>query len=261
MNAEEYQDLYKLLRGSKSAFTVLDARTLFIEKKTAQSLEKIQEARAAYEQSRSRMMKQPAAKQVDPKAADADRQIKRIERKQDKVKEILKAFDEMMPKLQKLVDREGTPKKAEAEVDPESKPIEVPRPSADSLASDLEHGTYERPANRNDLTELFIARFNQLEGDEQLLWIGKHFGFREIKGDEDVHPDSLYFIKIQDESFLVQTRSAEDLKDGIPLFSVACNIPMKTYTREAFVRLGQRRRMVLLTTEYEYSPALDNAGN
>ena len=84
MNADDFQDLYKLLRGSKSAFGVLDARTLFIEKKMRAALAKMVDSRESYSTSRSRLMKQDAKKQVDAKAKDAERQIKRIERKQEK---------------------------------------------------------------------------------------------------------------------------------------------------------------------------------
>ena len=99
MNAEDFQDLYKLLRGSRSAFGVLDARTLFIEKEIGNALAKVQESRDSYEQSRSRLMKRPPEEQVDKSAPDADRQIRRLERKQTKVREIMKKFDEVLSGL------------------------------------------------------------------------------------------------------------------------------------------------------------------
>lgn len=259
MNAEDFQNLYMLLRGSKSAFAVLDARTLFQEKNHITALERVEEARSTYAQSRSRLMKQPAEKQVDPKAADADKQIKRIERKQGKVTEILKAFDEMIPKLKKLADRDALKAERAGEVDskaivrPDASP-ETPSGGSDGDAgSESEGGCYHRPASRGDLDELFIKRFDQLDGDEQLAWIGKSFGFRPVESEEEIYPDSIYFIRIEDESFLVQTRSADQLIDGVALASVTNNVPMKTYTKEAFVRLGTRRRMVLLTKEFEYA--------
>ncbi len=255
MNAEDFQDLYKLLRGSKSAFAVLDARTLFIERKYDQARLRIEEARESYSQSRSRLMKLPAEKQVDAKAPDAAKQIKRIERKQAKVTEILKAIDEMLPKLGKLIDRQTTKRVDEAD----SKSIKAPAPKSRVIAdgqldqiADADPGVvYQRPASSNDLPNEFVAKFNQLQGDRQLEWIGKHFGFRPVQSDADIFPDSLYFIKIDDETFLVQTRSADQMGDGVPLISVNHDVPMKTYTKEAFVRLGTRRRMVLLTTEFQ----------
>ncbi|QDT12831.1 hypothetical protein [Planctomycetes bacterium K23_9] len=246
MNAEDFQNLYKLLRGSKSAFAVLDARTLFIEKNSIQSLERIEEARESYSQSRSRLMKSSAETQVDAKAPDAAKQIKRIERKQDKVKEILKAFDEMLPKLRKLADRDQA--KAKEKPDTESTSSDV-----SESQQELQNGVYDRPANRDDVTKLFLGRFKEIDGDEQLAWIAKHFGFRPVESEEDIYPDSIYFIKIEDETFLVQTRSADEIQKGVALISIDSNVPMKTYTREAFVRMGSRRRMVLLTTEYKYA--------
>ena len=194
-------------------------------------------------------MKLPPEKQVDAKAPDAAKQIKRIERKQEKVNEILKAFDEMLPKLQKLVDRQK-PKSGD-----DSDASSVKSPASSDRADDpvVEAGVYERPASRDDLTQIFIDRFNQIDGDDQLTWIGKHFGFRPVETEEDIYADSLYFIKIEDETFLVQTGGADEMGNEVPLISVNNNVPMKTYTKEAFVRLGTRRRMVLLTTEFQHA--------
>lgn len=251
MNAEDFQSLYMLLRGSKSAFAVLDARTLFIEGQHIAVLERIEEARESYSQSRSRLMKLPPEKQVDAKAKDADRQIKRIERKQEKVKDILKAFDDMLPKIKKLAEREKSTSKTVDGAAAESNP-DASSPSESQLA-DLEKGFYDRPTTRGDLSSIFISRFNQIDGDDLLGWVGKHFGFRPVDSEDDIYADAIYFIKIEDECFLVQTPDANELGDGVPLVSVNENVPMKTYTKEAFVRLGTRRRMVLLTTEFQQS--------
>ncbi len=264
MNAEDFQDLYKLLRGSKSAFAVLDARTLFIEKNLAICLERVEEARESYAQSRSRLMKHPAEQQVDAKAADADRQIKRIQRKQNKVKDILKSFDELLPKLRKLVDREKAKAGPVVAADHVAAPVHnvetEDQKQADEFGPELQPGLYERPACREDLTELFLKRFDQIEGDDQLLWVGKHFGFRQVESQDDIHPESLYFIRIEEESFLVQTRAASELTDGVALDSVTHNLPMKTYSHDAFVRMGARRRMVMLTTEFEHTHSTDGKG-
>ena len=37
MDADDFQDLYKLLRGSRCAVAVLDARALFVERKMARA--------------------------------------------------------------------------------------------------------------------------------------------------------------------------------------------------------------------------------
>ncbi|NND98687.1 MAG: hypothetical protein HKN47_15300 [Pirellulaceae bacterium] len=246
MNAEDFQSLYKLLRGSKSAFGVLDARTLFIEKKIRQALVRLQESRDSYQSSRARLMKQDAGKEVDPKAKDADRQIKRIERKQEKVREVLELFDELLPKLAKLAAREAARDSTE---DTDASGLDADTEFREAVGAEDDEEYDVRPVTPADVSVEFAARFVELEGDEQLDWISRSFGFCPVESEDQIFPNAVYFIRIQDESFLVHTRGEEHLADGIPLVSVVDEVPMKTYSVEAFLRLGNRRRMVLLTTD------------
>ncbi len=124
MDADDFQDLYKLLRGSRSAMAVLDARALYLEKKMAESLAKLVHARDSFVESRSRLLKQDVEKQVDAKAKDADLQIKKLKRKQDKVLETVKGFDELLPALEKLVEREKARQAKQAASHPE--PVVAP---------------------------------------------------------------------------------------------------------------------------------------
>ena len=249
MNAEDFQQLYKLLRGSKSAFAVLDARTLFLEKKLDSCLAKMQEASDAYRQSRTRLMRQDPEKDIDPKAADADRQKRRLKRKQDKVREIFGMFDEMLPKLDELVKR-AAEKQRKVAATTQNESDESDELSSQSEPNDQgEIRRIDRPVTPADVSDEFAARFLQCYGDRQLELISRSFGFRPVEDEEDIYPNAVYFIKIKDESFLVHTRDESQLVDSVPLVSAVDQVPMKTYTREAFVRLGMRRRMVLLTTD------------
>ncbi|MEM1070543.1 MAG: hypothetical protein AAGI63_16695, partial [Planctomycetota bacterium] len=106
MNADDFQELYKLLRGIKSAMPVLDAKALYSDRKMVAALDRLTYARETFLESRSRLLKQDVEKQVDKKAKDADRQIKKLKRKQDKLIEIAKAFDELLEHVEKLAVRE-----------------------------------------------------------------------------------------------------------------------------------------------------------
>ena len=248
MNAEDFQDLYKLLRGSKSAFAVLDARTLFIDNQFRAALAKVIEAQESYQQSRSRLMKSAAKDQVNPREKDAERQIRKIERKQEKVREILKKFDEVIPPLTKKADREE-PIEIAADQVFDSEADATQATVTESGIQDTIEMDDERPAAPEDVTAEFVARFLKSEGDEQLDLISAHFGFRPVESEEDIFANSLYFIRIEDESFLVYTGDEAAMSNGVPLVSAVDKIPMKTYTQEAFLRLGARRRMVLLTKD------------
>ena len=80
MDADDFQDLYKLLRGSRCATAVLDARALFVERRMEQSLLKMSEARASFAESRHRVLRQDPEKTIDAKAKDRDRQVKKVKR-------------------------------------------------------------------------------------------------------------------------------------------------------------------------------------
>ncbi len=79
MNADQFQDLYMLLRGNREAIAVLDAKALFMEKKLLQAYEKVSEARETFAESHNRVLRQTPEQQLDPKARDADRQLKKLQ--------------------------------------------------------------------------------------------------------------------------------------------------------------------------------------
>ena len=227
MTADDFHDLYKLLRGSKSAFAVLDARTLFLEKKIEASLLRVTEAHEAYKQSRSRLMKHTAEEQVDPKAEDADRQLKRIQRKQDKVREVLKKFDELLPPLEKLAAREKQRSEKSESQQGDQETLRDVDTLTDVSLHDTRAGDFdtddsaadvlERPARVEDVEDEFIRKFKQLDGDEHLSLVCQHFGFRAVEDEDDIYPNAVYFIHIQDESFLVHTKNAQEMGESVPL--------------------------------------------
>ena len=120
MDAEDFQDLYKLLRGSRCAVFVLDARALFVESKLDDSLVKMKEARASFAESRHRVLRHDPEKGIDPKAQDFDRQVKKARRKQEKAQETLDAFDEILPKLSRLAERQASRRARQAGSEPVS---------------------------------------------------------------------------------------------------------------------------------------------
>ncbi len=257
MDADDFQDLYKLLRGSRSAIAVLDARALYLENRMVASLEKLVYARESFVETRSRLINQDVKQQVDSKAKDADLQIKKLKRKQDKVLDTVKGFDELLPALEKLAEREKArkakeaadhsaavdlPEHAESEVQQE--PLGGGQPAADSAV-----------ARSADVSQAFIESFQGVEGDELLDVISDQFGFREVQSEQDILGDALYYIQTSKGNFLVVTPATEEMTDSITLTSAIDGKPIKPFSRKAFLQLGRRRRMVLLTKREERSDA------
>ncbi|MCP4888383.1 MAG: hypothetical protein GY904_17430 [Planctomycetaceae bacterium] len=234
MNVDDFQDLYKLLRGSKSAMPVLDAKALYQERKMVAATEKLAYARETFLESRSRLIKQDVEKQVDKKAKDADRQIKKLKRKQEKLLDVVKAFDELLPQLEKSAERERQrDEKKEA-----AAKLEKRQQRRNQLIAKL--------ARRCDLPDGFALAFSNADGDQQLDLVWEHFRFEEVKADEDIFGESLYLIRTDQQSFLVCTPSEDQIASSFVVASVVDDRKIKPFSRSEFLELGTRSKMVLL---------------
>ncbi len=256
MNADQFQDLYKLLRGSKAATAVLDARALFMEKRLQQAYQKLSDARESFAESRSRVLRQTPEQQLDPKARDADRQLKKLKRKQDKTIETIKLFDELLPQLEKLVERQQRHQELEdareheaPAPDPSDQEAMAPNVApADAAPESIQHEAKGYQVARiSDLSKELITALSDAAQEQRLDIINQHFGFREVSSDEDLHGDALYYIQTKNAEILASTPSAEQMGDEICLISVIDHRTIKPFSRASFLKLGTSRKMVLLT--------------
>lgn len=255
MDVDDFQNLYKLLRGSRSAMAVLDARALFSEKKLADAHSKLAEARQSFAESRARVLKQDPEKQVDSKAKDRDRQLKKAKRKQDKAQETLDAFDELLPALAKAADRQQQ-RQARAEeqqqasaagegIDLDSGSDFDSSDGSSSSSERADNETQQPPARSKDVTEEFLEQFAQCNGDEHFDLIGQSFGFREVGEESELLGDAVYFIQTGGKTLLVST--AADVDSEVSMVNLADGRSIKPIPRAAFLKLGRKRKMVLLT--------------
>jgi hypothetical protein len=278
MNADDLQDLYNALRGSRSALAVLDARTLFMEKQMVKAHARLLDAHTTYQESRSRLLKQDPEQQYDPKSKEGDRQIRRLKRKQEKAREILEVFDGLLPQLAKLARREQArqaaapaPAQPVARAKPAqqqaSGPVaqpaptapDVPAPTSDADQLDDQHVESPlelEPARPASLSEKFLDDFQENWGDDQLHVVGRHYGFTPVESDEDIHMDALYYLRKGDDSILVQTSSA-DAVDAVALINVVNQKPLRPLPRDTFIELGRQRKMVLLLQRHSVVANVD----
>jgi hypothetical protein len=255
MDADQFQELYKLLRGSKAAIPVLDARALFTEKKYDEAYRKLSEAREAFVESRGRVLKQTPQQQLDPKARDAAGQLKKLKRKQDKTIATVESFDEMLPQLEKLVDRqkrhEELEESRELESSSSNQQVQEETPGEHETDQSREQATSDRIARSRDLNEDLIAALSKAAQEERLDIINQHFGFREIRSDSDLHGDALYYVQTATAAILACTPSADEMQKEICLTSAVDQRSIKPFSRRAFLELGTSRKMVLLTVREE----------
>ncbi|MEM8666434.1 MAG: hypothetical protein AAGG48_02890 [Planctomycetota bacterium] len=243
MNADDFQELYKLLRGSKSAMPVLDAKALYSDRKMVAALDRLTYARETFLESRSRLLKQDVEKQVDKKAKDADRQIKKLKRKQDKLIEIAKAFDELLEHVEKLAVRERERQAKAAEVAKEEQALAERQERSDQLKANV--------ARREDITKDFAKQFSKADDDGRLDLVAERFGFEAVESEDDLLGDSLYLIRTGEKSYLVSTPSSETMEESIAVEDVVQDRPIRPFPRDEFLKLGTRRKMVLLIKRSE----------
>ena len=268
MDVDDFQNLYKLLRGSRSAMAVLDARALFSEKKLADAHSKLAEARQSFAESRARVLKQDPEKQVDPKAKDRDRQLKKAKRKQEKAQETLDAFDELLPALAKAADRQQQRRaRAEGQQQASSSGEGIDLDSGSdfdssdgsSSPSDEAHSEPQLPPARSkDVTEELLEQFAQCNGDEHFDVIGQSFGFREVGKESELLGDAVYFIQTGGKTLLVSTTA--DVDSEVSMINLADGRSVKPIPRATFLKLGRTRKMVLLTLRSSADRGNDEEG-
>lgn len=275
MNAEDLQSLYNELRGSRSAPGIMDARSLFLDLQYEAAMVRLKDSQAKYRESRARILKQDPKAQVDPKAKDAARQIRRLERKQEKAKEILETFDELIPQLEKLIkkekQKEASRKPAPQPEPPQPKPKqevaerEKPKPKPEilrekiSLSATLPPGLAQTALLQERLSESFIERFGEAAFDDQLNLVGEQFDFREVESEMDVIPRGVYLLRDEQEGLLVSIASCDS---GQPVELVnlvserAFHVPMEVWLEFA----SQRKVVLLLQSERSDDLSSSDAG-
>lgn len=267
MIPEQLDDLYKLLRGSRSATLVLDARALFQDDKFAEALDKLVDAREAFMESRSRLLRQDADKEFDGTSKDDAIGRKKLVRKQDKTRESLKAFDDLVPKIERFAKQQAA---RSGPTEPSRKPTAKPESVTKTDASPAgDRGPNEpdsvvkktsQPAGRDpepppksilvtpaDITPEFVARYVAASRDEQLDVINQTFGFREVRSEDDLYPSAVYFVYLSERSHLIRTPLTAAFGSQIDVTSLVNKQSVGPFSKAEFLELGATRRMVLLT--------------
>ncbi|TWU55168.1 hypothetical protein [Rubripirellula reticaptiva] len=270
MITDDLQALYMLLRGSRSATSVLDARALVQENKAVAAHVKLIDAREAYMESRSRLLKQDPEKQFAGKSKEDLHNRKVLLRKQEKTREILKAFDELMPAIERMAKREETAAEIEkikvaeeeaADSNEQPSPIQLDDDSSfddevpddkvpEDKSSDDENddgSSVTMLLKPSDVSEEFSAAFLNSDDDKRLDLVNGSYGFREVEGERDIYPSAVYLIRTGDKSFLVKTAITAATDTTVELSSLADKQSFKPFSRSDFIGLGKRRKMVLLT--------------
>ncbi|QDV40265.1 hypothetical protein Enr13x_00710 [Stieleria neptunia] len=252
MTVDDLQDLYGELRGSRSAPAIMDARAFFLERQWADSHAKLNEAYEKYRESRQRILRQDPEKEVDAKAKDRDRQVRRLQRKQDKAREIIGKFETYLPQLERLAEKEKAKEESKAATQTVSPPAE---PDVASEIQDVPPVAQDRQiVTKDSIDEAFLKQFSVLIGDRQLELVSERFDFQPLADPQDVISEAIYLLRKGDRCMMVHAAPLSDNQDSQDAGKLLCVDLAKAKNRvelspNAMVRLSQKRKLVLLLTK------------
>lgn len=228
LSADDLQDLYGELRGSRSGPAIMDARSFLLERQMQDAHDRLLEAYETYRESRQRILRQDPEKTVDPKAVDRERQIRRLERKQEKARQIIKLFEQHLSQLEKLAGKEKAREEAKAQT------------VAGTDAADQ-----QTTVPRDALSKPLLKVFHELIGDRQIEFVSDRFDFKPLESANDVVSDAVYLFRKGDRCLLVhaQRQGEKDQFDIVDLYNASNHIDL---TAQQMVQLSKKRRLVLL---------------
>lgn len=234
MTVDDLQALYSELRGSRSAPAIMDARAFFLERQMQEAHVKLNEAYEKYSESRQRILRQDPEKQVDAKSPDRDRQVRRLQRKQDKAREIIESFEEYLGQLKKLAEKEKKREGARVnQAEPESVSTNV---------SPVEPVTVKKES----FDEEFLSHFSNLIGDRQLDLVTSRFGFLPLSDIIEVQSDAVYLLRKGDSCLLINSILESEGDSKLTCVDL-CNAKNRVrLSPEAMIKLSVRRRLVML---------------
>lgn len=227
LSVDDLQNLYGELRGSRSGPAIMDARAFFLERQMQDAHEKLLEAYETYRESRQRVLRQDPEKAVDAKAPDRDRQIRRLQRKQEKAREILKTFETFLSELEKLAGKEKAREDAKAQA------------AAVAAAA-------ERTVGKDAITKPMLKVFHELIGDRQLEFVSDRFDFKPLESVGDVVAGAVYLYRKGERCLLVHVQRTSDGGETLEMVDL-CNADNRIeLSAEQMVGLSVKRRLVLL---------------
>lgn len=246
MTPESFQQLYKLIRGSKCAAKVIEAQNLATENDFQGSLANLREARQAYSDHYSRTLKQAdlaAPNQLAP-PKDGKKQ-----QKLEKIQQAMTHFDQLIEKIERRAQRSPSPLRSES---PHHPPSRTPNSAASDQTSDNDSAirTFNTNTSRSlikRLRELCVAPTNLNLEPKQLA---THFRLEKVENIDDIQIEGVYLIQTQQANVLTQIQSIKPLpvtgESTTHLTSLLDERPIKPVTVKGLLQLASKQSCFLV---------------
>lgn len=262
MSEEDFDALYKLLRGTSTATSIVDALSLYREGNDEASLALLKTAEASYRSQRQATIRKDLTALSEEDKSKLSVPDRRILKAQEKVLEAL----ERVSKLQELLEKRIARKKPAPSVVKPSAPITsqpngiVEKPAAVASSTTQSNPVATAPKTIEKLVEQppavamvsdsfpaeFVAKHDKLTSSRDALQLAKQY-FRVTYLDEahTPSPGNLYLVQAGEQNFCFVRSSNPAVQDGQLEFATAIdNKRIKPLALEKFVKASAAKRIV-----------------
>lgn len=227
----EIQDLYALIRGAKFANTLQDAAAAAGDGDYSAASRLVGAVREQFERKHSRTLKRDL-NQVEAEATQEE--AKRLASRQEKYRDVLLKFDEVLTALNRRAARVPQERSSNAREEAAGNPPIPPPIPADLLLQ------YEAAKSR----------------DAKFQLIRQYFRVREVAVDHTLRNNACYFLRDNDRDYLVRIAIAEPTRESMAIEDIALeDIALEdivsgehlvSLSKTKFLEIGSKRRLVEL---------------
>ncbi len=238
MLEELFDDLYRMLRGSTAANSLVDAKTFYTEEKFGECVSLLENTAKRYAEARESTLNKDLSHIEKNQPNKLDKETKRLVRKQDKAHDVLDQMQELIEKIRRSTRMSDTlPKPSKAAL-PESK----------TQQSKSDHPLEEtvKPVPLDPMESL-LTDFRQANSfDEKQAVVESHCEIRAIESVMAIQPGDLLLAISDGLQYLLQVDSPAIAEGALRIHSATEGTKLRRLPLEKVSRSISRSKLHLL---------------
>ena len=242
MIEELFDDLYRLLRGSMAATSLVDAKTLYTEEKFVECISLLENSAKRYADARESTLSKDLSHVEKNLPNGLDKETKRLVRKQDKAHDVLDQMHELIEKIRRTTRLSDALAKPSKTASPESK---TPQHVA---ILPLEETVEPVPLSP---MESLLADFRQANSfEEKQAVIENHCALQAIVSVTAIQPGNLLLAISDGKQFLLQVDSPALDEGALRIHSATDGTRLRPLPLEKVSRSISRSKLHLLVLKH-----------
>lgn len=238
MLEEQFDDLYRLLRGSTAAASLVNAKALYTEEKLVECLSLLETTAKRYAESRESTLNKDLTHVEKTQPNKLDKETKRLVRKQDKAHDVLDQWQELIEKIRRLTRLSDTAPKPPKAASPET---QTTQPTS---ALPLKETAKPVPSGAMESLLADFRRANSFE--EKQAVVESHCELQAIESVTALQPGDLLLAISEGQPYLLQVDSLAIEEDALRIRSAAEGTKLRPLPLEKVSRSISRSKLHLL---------------